>query len=87
MLGVSARVSPSSAPHQMIRHVSYLDGDCWFYVMPTTDDSPGRAVVTCTGCGTPYAAVVDEDGEVALMGLEHDACPNCEGAGFARLSM
>lgn len=55
--------------------------------MPTTDDPPGRAVVTCTACGTPYAAIFDDEGELALLGTEQDTCPNCDGAGFARLSM
>lgn len=45
-----------------------------------------RRIVTCDGCGTPYAAVV-EGGELVLVGPEDGSCPNCGGEAFSRLAL
>ena len=46
----------------------------------------GRRIVTCDGCGTPYAAVVDQD-DVLLVGRESGECPNCSGETFSKLTL
>ena len=46
----------------------------------------GRRIVTCDGCGTPYAAVVDQD-DVHLVGRGSGECPNCAGQEFSKLTL
>ena len=45
-----------------------------------------RQIVTCDGCGTPYAAVV-KGGELVLVGPEDGSCPNCGGGEFSQLAL
>lgn len=46
----------------------------------------GRRIVTCDGCGTPYAAVVEQD-DVLLVGRGGGECPNCAGSEFSKLTL
>ena len=46
----------------------------------------GRRIVTCDGCGTPYAAVVEGD-DVLLVGREGGECPNCSSDEFSKLTL
>lgn len=50
----------------------------------STDD--GRRIVTCDGCGTPYAAV-ETEGDLVLVGDGGGACPNCNGSSFSAISL
>ena len=45
-----------------------------------------RRIVTCDDCGTPFAAVVDEE-TVRLVGPPEPACSNCGGVTFSRLRL
>ena len=48
--------------------------------------SEGRRIVTCDGCGTPYAAVESGD-SLVLVGDGGGECPNCSGTEFSTLDM
>ena len=46
----------------------------------------GRRIVTCDGCGTPFAAVVEGE-DVLLVGRGNGECPNCAGQEFSKLTL
>lgn len=49
--------------------------------------------MTCDSCGTPYAAVAEQDELVLVgdqgsrVGEDRSRCPNCEGGEFTRLTL
>ena len=45
-----------------------------------------RRIVTCDGCGTPYAAVLEGE-KLLLVGPEDAECPSCGGTTFSRLTL
>ena len=45
-----------------------------------------RRIVSCDGCGNPYAAMMERD-ELRLVGPEEPGCPTCGGLEFTPISI
>gem|GEM_PF-4257201 len=54
--------------------------------MAEEETKGGRRIVTCDGCGTPFAALEATDGLV-LIGDGGGECPNCSGTAFSTISL
>jgi len=63
-----------------------MSAGCVGAVMAEEETKGGRRIVTCDGCGTPFAALEATDGLV-LIGDGGGECPNCSGTAFSTISL